>query len=104
LPAVTPTNALPEAKTVLRIGIGQTSQLAELPRPAGGARSTTASLVAVSRQGTELVRELIGAIERKDSAALARLTAASTKLNGRFNAIARRLGARVCAENPQPGG
>jgi hypothetical protein len=57
-----------------------------------------ASLVAASWQATELVRQLIPAIERHDSAAVARLSARGAKVGRRLIAIANRLGTHVCAE------
>jgi hypothetical protein len=104
LPTVRPANLLQEAQALLRIGTDETAQLAALPRPAGAARSTIESLLASSRHQVELVRQLIQAVKRGDSAAATRLDRTSNRLNARYNAIARRLGADVCAENPSPGG
>jgi hypothetical protein len=104
LPTVTSANLVQEAQALLRIGADETSQLAALPRPGGAARSTIATLVALSRHQIQLIRRLIPAIRRGDAAAATRLNETSNKLNARYNTIARRLGANVCAENPSPGG
>jgi hypothetical protein len=101
---MTSLNEESETQALLRMGLGQTSRLAALRPPDGAARSTAVSLVALSREGTILIGRILSAEKRRDTAAITRLAATATKVNGRLNAVANRLGAHICAENPVQGG
>jgi hypothetical protein len=96
---------LSDARAQIRIGTAEISQLAELARPSGAARSIVASLIANYRQAIAVLRDqLIPALERNDLITLARLAASGEKVNANANALADELGAHVCAENPLPSG
>jgi hypothetical protein len=103
LPPFSASDVLPDLHALLQIGLREDAQLAALPRPAGAAGSTSQSLLALYRQGSQLIRQLT-AEERLDTAAIDRLVATSKKLNASSDAIANRLGAHGCAKNLAPGG
>ena len=80
------------------------ADLAAIPVPRSE-RHQVELLVAVGRRGTSLsVHQLVSAVQRNDSTAARRLERRLTESESRYNATARALGARVCAENPAPSG
>jgi hypothetical protein len=82
----------------------EASALASIPAPAAD-RPAIARLVAILRlQNREVEHQLIPAFVRREQAAVESVGALLVRQGSRFNAIARSLGARVCAENPSPGG
>ena len=105
LPKLTTATIVPDLRATLRIGKALTTQLAAIPAPANE-RATVRRLIAISRGEIVLLQQYLAAIDAGDQAAVKRLAAkiANDRSGDRFNAFARSLGARVCAENPEPQG
>lgn len=79
------------------------AKLAAIPRPSSE-RTAIASLLRTGQTALRLGEQLIPAAERGDQAAFSRLQTMLDKLNTQYNRLAIALGARVCAENPEPSG
>jgi hypothetical protein len=105
LPKITSTTVLlTDLRATGRIAASLDAKLTAIPRPSVE-RRPIASLLATSRTETRLILEqLVPALERGDQSAASRLVNTSDKLGTQFNRLARALGARVCAENPEPSG
>ena len=88
----------------MRLSVDEHLRLAAIARPAGD-RASIARLLAILRtQNRIFSSQLIPALQRNDTVTATRLFRKNDQLGTEFNAIARRLGARVCAENPPPSG
>ncbi len=105
LPTITTATFVSDLRATLRIGKTLNNQLAAIPVPASEV-PTVRKLIAISRGQATLLEQYLAAIDAGDQATVKRLATRIAKdtSGDRFNAIARSLGARVCAENPQPQG
>ena len=92
-----------DARATIRISPGVDRALAAIPRPANE-RSKIQALIAASQLETSLLPQFLRAMTRNDQGSMRRLGGRLDRLDSRFNALARQLGARVCAENPEPQG
>jgi hypothetical protein len=92
-----------DLRATVRIGAAMNAKLAAIPRPASE-RKAIGSLLAITVAQQRLFDEMIPAVQRGDQATMSRLAAKGDKLNTQYNRLALTLGARVCAENPQPSG
>ena len=105
LPAPTSGAALvADLRAIVRLSVDERAKLAAIARPAGDRASITRLLTILRTQNTIFSSQLIPALRRNDTVAATRLFRKNDRLGTEFNAIARRLGAQVCAENPQPSG
>lgn len=93
-----------DIRATLVIARRETRQLARIPRPPRE-RSLIGKLIANSRkQNTIFQKQLLPALLRGDSSRVQYLLSELKPLGTRYNKIARRLGARICAQNPSPSG
>jgi hypothetical protein len=93
-----------DLQAIARLSVDEQAKLAALPRPAGNRLQITRLLVVLRRENTIFSSRLIPALRRNDTVAATRFFRKNDQLGAEFNAIARGLGARTCAENPQPSG
>jgi hypothetical protein len=101
-----PANAdtLSQLRAIARLSADEQAKLTAIVRPAGD-RSSIARLLTILRTENRIfAAQLIPAVQRNDTVTATRLFQKNDQLGTEFNAIARGLGARVCAENPQPSG
>jgi hypothetical protein len=105
LPKIAASTLIPDIRATLRIGKVLTAQLAAIPVPVSE-RATVRTLMAISHGQIALLQKYVDAVDAGDLAAVKRLTTtiANDRSGDRYNAVARSLGARVCAENPDPQG
>ena len=93
-----------DSRAILVVAKRETRQLARIPRPPRE-RSLIGKLIANSRkQDTIVQKQLLPALIRGDSSRVQYLLSELKPLGTRYNKIARRLGARICAKNPSPAG
>jgi hypothetical protein len=95
---------LADLRAIARLSADEHTKLAAIARPAGDRVSIVRLLTILRTQNTMFSSELIPALRRNDTVAATRLFRKNDQLGSVFNAIARRLGAQICAENPQPSG
>jgi hypothetical protein len=105
LPKVTTAKVLlADVRATGRISVQLTAKLAAIPRPSSE-RVMITSLLTSYRTATRLiVEQLVPALERGDQALASRLVDKLDKLDPQGNRLALALGARVCAQNPEPSG
>jgi hypothetical protein len=105
LPRITTAKLLlADIRATGRISVQLTAKLAAIPRPSSE-RVMIASLLTNYRTATRLiVEQLVPALERGDQALASRLVDKLDKLDPQGNRLALALGARVCAQNPEPSG
>ena len=105
LPAPTSNDGLvADLRAIVRVSVDEHLRLAAIARPAGD-RSSIGRLLAILRtQNRIFSSQLIPSVQRNDTVTATRLFRKNDQLGTEFNAIARQLGARVCAENPEPSG
>lgn len=105
LPKITTAQVLlADLRATGRISVQLTAKLAAIPRPSSE-RVMIASLLTNYRTATRLiVEQLVPALERGDQALASRLVDKLDKLDPQGNRLALALGARVCAQNPEPSG
>lgn len=103
LPRVTTRDlAVADLRAVVRLSKQLTQQLSQIPAPPSE-RSTVGQLLQLAISGNSIVeRQLVPALLMDDEVAVARYSTQSSQIGARFNAVARALGARICAENPAP--
>ena len=82
---------------ILELGKRQTSDLAKLKRPSGAA-ATIAQLVGISEQQIGVIKTLIAALRRDDQVKAEAVVAQGNALESKAMALARKLGAKKCAE------
>src|SRR5262249_22906036 len=105
LPAPTSNDGLvADLRAITRLSVDEHARLSAIPRPAGDRTSIARLLTILRTQNRIFSSELIPALQRNDTVAATRLFRQNDQLGREFNALARRLGARICAENPQPSG
>jgi len=105
LPRITTAQVLlADVRATGRISVKLTAKLAAIPRPSSE-RVMIASLLTNYRTATRLILEqLVPALERGDQALASRLVDKLDELDPQANRLALALGARVCAQNPEPSG
>jgi hypothetical protein len=104
LPApVSRTTIIADMQATIRIAKRANVDLAAIPRPASEQRPIK-TLLAISGTGVQVFQQLLTAVVQSDVVAIDRLQKKNDSLGKQYNSIARRLGATVCAENPQPSG
>ena len=82
---------------ILALGARQTSDLAKLKRPSGDA-TTIAQLVGIYEQQIGIIKTLIAALRRDDQVKAEAVVAQGNALESKAMALARKLGAKKCAE------
>ena len=82
---------------ILELGKRQTGDLAKLKRPSGDA-ATIAKLVGVYEQQVGIVKSLIAVLKHDDQAKVKTLLAKGNDLESKAKSLARKLGAKKCAE------
>ena len=93
-----------DSRAILVIAKRETRQLARILRPPRE-RSLIGKLIANSRkQNTIFQKQLLPALISGDSSRVQYLLSELKPLGIRYNKIARRLGARICAQTPSPSG
>ena len=93
-----------DSRAILVIARRETRQLVRILRPPRE-RSLIGKLIANSRkQNTIVQKQLLPALSRGDSSRVQYLLSELKPLGTRYNKIARRLGARICAQTPSPSG
>jgi hypothetical protein len=94
--------AVADLRAVVRLSKHLTQQLSRIPVPPSE-RSTVGQLLQLAISGNSILeRQLVPALLMDDEVAVARYSTQSSQIGARFNAVARALGARICAENPAP--
>lgn len=104
LPKLTTATYLGDVRATGYAASREARQLAAIPRPTTERTLIAAFIENAQTSSRMIVQQFVPAVERHDSASIARLGKRIGKLGLQFNAMARKLGARVCAENPTPSG
>ncbi len=87
-----------------QIEVSEDAKFARLEAPSSE-RATVAALLANDRSSeTLIVKQLVPALKRGDSSSASTFNAKGQRLSDAYNALARKLGATVCALNSTPGG
>jgi hypothetical protein len=87
-----------------QVGASEDAKLGKLRAPRDE-RGEIAALLADDRNTESVVRELlVPAIERDDPAAEAAANGQAEQLSARYNSLARKLGASICAASASPAG
>jgi hypothetical protein len=102
LPRISSRNLISDLRATVRIASRADAELSAIPRPPTVNRSLKEMLSIIREQSALVTNQLLPALKRGDSAAYRRVGKTINGLNARYNALARSLGANVCAENPQP--
>ncbi len=106
LPVVTVSTFLSDSIAWSRIGETTVKAFDAIPRPQSEA-GTIATMATIEEKEELLLRASIAAYERGPAFAKAwakTYGAKASAMNTHFNALARQVGANVCAENPSPSG
>lgn len=91
-----------DLRATLRLSKQLTHELSQIPAPPSE-RRMIGQLLTLANAGNKIVEQkLLPALINGDQIAVKRFAAQSDRIGARFNTIARALGARTCAENPQP--